>query len=145
MNILVTSVSQVIQLIVVSPFRYLVSCTLKKIMTALGLHCTNHMDCSLWYGLSSCGTQASLVAMRGLSCSTWDLSSLTRDGIRAPCIGSMESYLLDHQGCPHALLQDIKSYVFPTLMALCLYSQHNYNSAWTKHSFFFYSSYHFHI
>ena len=42
-----------------------------------------------------------------LSCDTGDLylshvgsSSLTRDGIQAPCIGSTKSYSLDHQGSP---------------------------------------------
>ena len=35
-----------------------------------------------------------LAAPRGM----WDLSSLTRDGTRAPCRGSLES--LDHQGSP---------------------------------------------
>ena len=32
--------------------------------------------------------------------SMWDLSSLTRDQTRAPCIGSAESSPLDHQGSP---------------------------------------------
>ena len=30
----------------------------------------------------------------------WDLSSPVRDGTRVLCIGSAESYLLDHQGSP---------------------------------------------
>ena len=34
----------------------------------------------------------------------WDLSSLTRDWTRAPCIGSMESKPLGHQGSPKTLL-----------------------------------------
>ena len=43
----------------------------------------------------SCGTQALLVA----TCMR-DLNSLSRDRTRAPCIGSAESYPLDHQGSP---------------------------------------------
>ena len=38
-----------------------------------------------------CSAQASLVAAHGLSCSMWDLSSLTRDQTRDPCIGSADS------------------------------------------------------
>ena len=30
----------------------------------------------------------------------WDLSALTRDRTHAPCSGSTESQLLDHQGSP---------------------------------------------
>ena len=38
------------------------------------------------------------------SCGMWHLSSVpTGDGIQAPCIGSLESYLLDHLGCPRFL------------------------------------------
>ena len=52
-------------------------------------------------GLSCC--------TQDLCCRVWDLScgmcvrssSLTRDRTRAPCIGSVESYPLDHQGSPH--------------------------------------------
>ena len=35
-------------------------------------------------------------------CGMWDLSLLTRDGTRIPCIGSAESQPLDHQGSPLA-------------------------------------------
>ena len=57
-----------------------------------------------------------ILAVPGLRCGMWDIfscgmwtpscgmhagsSSPTRDWIRAPCIGSAESYLLDHQGSP---------------------------------------------
>ena len=45
-------------------------------------------------GLLSCG-------MRTLSCGMHaGSSSLTRDPTQAPCIGSEESYPLDHQGSP---------------------------------------------
>ena len=51
-----------------------------------------------------------VAARRLLSCSMWTLScgmhvgssSLTRDWTRAPCIGSTESYPLDHQGSPES-------------------------------------------
>ena len=33
-------------------------------------------------------------------CSMWDLSSLSRGWTCAPCIGSMDSWPLDHQGSP---------------------------------------------
>ena len=50
-----------------------------------------------------------VAACRLLSCSTWTLScdtrvgstSLTRYQTRTPCVGSVESYLLDHQGSPY--------------------------------------------
>ena len=60
-----------------------------------------------------CGMQDLLVAAGGLlSCSMWTLScgmhvgssSLTRDQTQAPCIGSVESYPLDHQGNPQVEL-----------------------------------------
>ena len=51
------------------------------------------------------------LAMQGLSCSMQDLLvavcgiySLTRDRTQAPCIGSMESSPLDHQGSPLAMV-----------------------------------------
>ena len=37
-------------------------------------------------------------------CGIWDLRSRTRDGILAPCSGSMESQPLDHQGSLQCLL-----------------------------------------
>ena len=48
-------------------------------------------------GLLSCGMQTLSCGMHAGS------SSPTRDRIRAPCIGSAESYLLDHQGSPYAI------------------------------------------
>ena len=50
----------------------------------------------------SCSMQVLLVAACGLlSCSMHvGSSSPTRDQTLAPCIGSMESYPLDHQGSP---------------------------------------------
>ena len=41
--------------------------------------------------------------------SLWDLSSLTRNQTHAPCIRSMESYPLDHQGS----FPEVNSYLFP--------------------------------
>ena len=37
-------------------------------------------------------------------CDMQDLSSLTRDQTQAPCIGSVESQPLDHQGSPDVSL-----------------------------------------
>ena len=45
-------------------------------------------------GLLSCGMQTLSCGMHA------GFSSPTRDGTQAPCIGSMESYPLDHQGSP---------------------------------------------
>ena len=42
--------------------------------------------------------------MGSSSYSTWDLSSLIRDWIRAPCFRSAESYLLEHQGSPSTVV-----------------------------------------
>ena len=39
-------------------------------------------------------------------CGTWNLSSLTRDGICVPCPGSTESQFLDCQGIPQILFLD---------------------------------------
>ena len=39
-------------------------------------------------------------ACGSFSCSVWDSSSLTRDGTRAPSLGSSDSQLLGHQGIP---------------------------------------------
>ena len=63
-----------------------------------------------------------ILAVPGLSCDTWDLlcsmwdlfscsmhagsSSLTRDRTPAPCIRSVESSSLDHQGSPCRLFND---------------------------------------
>ena len=68
----------------------------------IGFFCFLFFFCT---GFSSCGVWAlewtgSVVAVHGLSCGIWDLSSLIRDRTRAPCIGSAESYPLDHQGSP---------------------------------------------
>ena len=43
---------------------------------------------------------ASIVAVCGLCCGRWDIRSQTRDRTPLPCIGSRESYPLDHQGSP---------------------------------------------
>ena len=59
-------------------------------------------------GLLSCGMRASYLQHAGLSCGMRTLScgmhvgssSLTRDRTWAPCVGSVESYLLHHQGSP---------------------------------------------
>ena len=52
-------------------------------------------------GLLSCGMQTLSCSMQTLSCSMYmGSSSLTRDGTQAPCIGSVESYTLRHQGSP---------------------------------------------
>ena len=66
-------------------------------------------------GLLSCGMRASYLQHAGLSCGMRTLScgmrtlscsrhvgssSPTRDQTQAPCIGSAESYPLDHQGIP---------------------------------------------
>ena len=50
------------------------------------------------------------------SCSTWNLSSLARDRTHAPCIGSAESELLDHQGIPRMFLISLYTFCF------CLFS-----------------------
>ena len=49
-------------------------------------------------GLRSCGMQTLSCGMRVES------SSLTRDQTLAPCIGSVESYQLRHQGSPSSPL-----------------------------------------
>ena len=49
----------------------------------------------------SCGMWDLHCGMRALSCSMHvGSSSLARDRTQAPCIGSTESYPLDHQGSP---------------------------------------------
>ena len=40
------------------------------------------------------------LAVPGLSCSIWDLGSLTRGRTQAPCLGSLESQPLDHERSP---------------------------------------------
>ena len=40
----------------------------------------------------------------GISCSTWDLGSLTRDWIQVSCIGRTVSQPLDHQGSPMSII-----------------------------------------
>ena len=78
----------------------------KNILAALGLSCgTRDLHRSMWdllvvargnffFFFFSCGMQT-------LSCSKHvGSSSLSRDRTRAPCIGSTESYPLDHQGSP---------------------------------------------
>ena len=47
-------------------------------------------------GLSSCGTQASVIVARGLNCShdSWDLSYPTRDRTHSPGIGRL---ILNHR------------------------------------------------
>ena len=40
------------------------------------------------------------LAAPDFSCGMWDLSSLTRDGTRAPSMGSTECHPLYHQGRP---------------------------------------------
>ena len=53
--------------------------------------------------LLSCG-------MRTLSCGMHvGPSSLTRDRTLAPCIGSVESYPLHHQGSPYYVILNLKS------------------------------------
>ena len=58
-----------------------------------------------------CSMQAFSCGMRTLSCSMHvGSSSPTRDATQAPCIGSVESYPLDHQGSPqNYLLISIKN------------------------------------
>ena len=60
---------------------------------ALGSQVLFHRNSS---GLTARLKQLFLAALHGM----WDLSSLTRDRTCAPCIGSAESQLLDHQGSP---------------------------------------------
>ena len=51
-------------------------------------------------------------SMRTLSCSMHaGYSSPTRDQTRAPCIGSTESYPLDHQGSPYVLFSYSKCFL----------------------------------
>ena len=59
------------------------------------------------HGLSSCDAKVLVVA-----CAI--LIPLTRDQTQAPCIGSVKSYPLDHQGSPtRRLLEEIfVSYIF---------------------------------
>ena len=59
----------------------------------------------------SCSTQGLLVAAYGLlSCGMHVGSSfLTRDQTPAPCVGSVESYPLDHQGSPSLSLYSLHS------------------------------------
>ena len=45
-----------------------------------------------------------LLLLFAMPYSMHDLSSLTRDWTQVPCSGSMESYLLDRQGCPSQLV-----------------------------------------
>ena len=53
------------------------------------------------WGLLSCSMQTLSCGMWTLSCGMHAASSSpTRDWTRAPCIGSTESYPLDHQGSP---------------------------------------------
>ena len=49
---------------------------------------------------SSMLCMGSVVAVFGLSWCIWDLHYSTRDWTQGPCIGSVESYPLDHQGRP---------------------------------------------
>ena len=54
------------------------------------------MDSRAWWAtvseVAESWTQLSMLApVPGLSCSMWDLSSLTRDQTHDPCNGSMES------------------------------------------------------
>ena len=65
------------------------------ILAALGL------SCGIF--IAACGLLS--YGMRTLSCSMHaGSSSLTRDQTWAPCIGSTESYPLDHQGSPYNLI-----------------------------------------
>ena len=65
------------------------------ILAALGLSCGMQDLC--------CGMWDPLVAACGLlsCCMHAGSSSLTRDRTQTPCIGSTESYPLDHQGSPN--------------------------------------------
>ena len=67
------------------------------------------------HGLSSCDARV-LVAECGI------LVPLTRDQTRAPCIGSVESYPLDHQGSPTRLLLEeiFVSYSLTVPPSFCL-------------------------
>ena len=79
------------------------------------LHRVSVVACGLL--VAACGL---LVAARGLllSCGMHaGSSSPTRDRTRAPCIGSMESYPLDHQGSPSIIL--IFNYLFSTSLQGC--------------------------
>ena len=47
-----------------------------------------------------CSMQIFMCDTQTLSCGLWDLVPLTRGQTWTPCIGSMESWPLDHQGSP---------------------------------------------
>ena len=57
-------------------------------------------------GLSTCYTlsQSTFLGFLATLCYLWDLSSLTRDQVHAPCTGNMESQPLDHKGLPSSSL-----------------------------------------
>ena len=67
-----------------------VDCNLKCSLLFIWLHQVLAVTCRDFF---RCGIGT-------LSCSTWDLISLTKDGNWAPCVGSTEFQPVNHQGSP---------------------------------------------
>ena len=85
-----------------------VICTYKGYWSVIFFYCDVFFKKNIYLFIWLCQV---LVASGIFSCSMWDLqlrhvgsSSLTRDQTWAPCIGSTESQLLDHQGSPSLIL-----------------------------------------